>query len=80
MTGLKALESLMDLREYASLEENRGYMPERLWKQFGEEIEGALEKIRKYKPHGDRVDFRQEAYHDVTVYEDGYEDMYYIGD
>lgn len=32
------------------------------------------------KPHGKVVDFRQEAFYDVTVYEDGYEDRFYIGD
>ena len=32
------------------------------------------------KQHGKVVDFRQEPYHDVTVYEDGYEDWCYIGD
>lgn len=34
-----------------------------------------LEKI-----HGKVIETRMEAYHDVTVYEDGYEDRYYIGD
>ena len=30
--------------------------------------------------HGRVVERRQEAYHDVIVYEDGYEESYYIGD
>ena len=30
--------------------------------------------------HGKVIDFRFDAYHDVTVYEDGYEEKYYIGD
>lgn len=32
------------------------------------------------KLHGKVVGTRMEAYHDVTIYEDGYEDWYYIGD
>lgn len=32
------------------------------------------------KAHGKVVGFRRTAYHDITVYEDGYEDWYYIGD
>lgn len=30
--------------------------------------------------HGKVVDYRCEAFYDVTVYEDGYEDRYYVGD
>ena len=30
--------------------------------------------------HGKCIDFRMEAYHNVHVYEDGYEDWDYIGD
>lgn len=30
--------------------------------------------------HGKIVDYRQEAYHDVHVYEDGFEERFYIGD
>ncbi len=30
--------------------------------------------------HGKLVEVRQEAYHDVYVYEDGYEERFYIGD
>ncbi len=32
------------------------------------------------KLHGKVVGFRMDPYHDVTIYEDGYEDRYYIGD
>ena len=32
------------------------------------------------KIHGKVVGSRQEPYHDVTIYEDGYEDWYYLGD
>lgn len=80
MTGLEALTALRNLKEYAGERSNRGYMPVRIWMEFKDEIEAALAQLQTYKPHGDSVDFRQEAYHDVTVYEDGYEDMYYIGD
>ena len=31
-------------------------------------------------PHGKLVERRWEAYHDVDVYEDGYEERHYIGD
>ena len=30
--------------------------------------------------HGKLIEYRFEAYHDVKVYEDGYEEWYYIGD
>ena len=30
--------------------------------------------------HGRCIDYRQEPYHDVHVFEDGYEDWLYIGD
>ena len=30
--------------------------------------------------HGRLVEYRFDAYHDVKVYEDGYEEKYYIGD
>lgn len=32
------------------------------------------------KTHGKIVDRRVEPFHDVTVYEDGYEERFYIGD
>ena len=32
------------------------------------------------KLHGKVVETRMEPYHDVTVYEDGYEDWFYIGE
>ena len=43
------------------------------------ELEKRLGKPRK-NPHGEVVERRMEAYHDVVVYEDGYEERYYIGD
>lgn len=33
-----------------------------------------------YEEHGALVEVRQEAYCDVKIYEDGYEERYYIGD
>lgn len=33
-----------------------------------------------YRLHGPVVDYRMESYHDVRVYEDGYEERMYIGD
>ena len=80
MTGLEALNALRNLKEFAGDRGNLGYMPVKIWLEFKEEIEAALVQLQTYKPHGDQVDFRQEAYHDVTVYEDGYEEMFYIGD
>lgn len=80
MTSLEALKALRNLKEYAGDDQNRGYMPVKIWSEFKEEISAALIQLQTYKPHGDQVDFRQEAYHDVAVYEDGYEDMFYIGD
>lgn len=35
---------------------------------------------KKPNPHGKVIDRRCEAYHDVVVYEDGYEERFYIGD
>ena len=32
------------------------------------------------KLHGEVVGYRMEPYHDVTVYADGYEDWFYIGE
>lgn len=32
------------------------------------------------REHGRCIDMRWEAYHDVYVFEDGYEERYYIGD
>lgn len=40
--------------------------------------DGYWEEMRRL--HGPIVDYRMEAYHDVRVYEDGYEDRMYIGD
>lgn len=33
-----------------------------------------------YAEHGALVEVRMEAYYDVRVYEDGFEERYYIGD
>lgn len=30
--------------------------------------------------HGKMIDRRTDAYHDITVYEDGTEESYYLGD
>ena len=35
---------------------------------------------RFYKKHGELVEYRQEAYYDVKVYADGYEERISIGD
>ena len=32
------------------------------------------------KEHGKIVGYRMDPYHDVTIYEDGYEDRFYIGE
>lgn len=45
-----------------------------------EEIEPAPGPSPMEKIHGKVVSSRFEPYHDVTVYEDGYEDWLYIGD
>ena len=37
-------------------------------------------KKRPTNPHGAVIERRMEAYHDVIVYEDGYEERFYIGD
>ena len=34
---------------------------------------------KKY-PHGEVVEVQQLAFHDVTIYEDGHEESFYIGD
>lgn len=45
-----------------------------------EEIEPDDSPSPMEKIHGKVVGTRWEPYHDVTIYEDGYEDWYYIGD
>lgn len=49
-----------------------------------DEEKALYNKIREFKPkpnpHGKVVSTRFEPYHDVTVYEDGHEEWYYIGD
>lgn len=46
------------------------------WEQEYDEKEVDWSK----SPHGKPIAVRFEPYHDVTVYEDGYENWYYIGD
>ena len=42
----------------------------------------ALDILGPYTPgpHGEVIEYRQDAYHDVKVYEDGHEEFFYIGD
>ena len=42
--------------------------------------EESKQKEYAHPVHGKIVDIRFEAYHDVTVYEDGHEERFYIGD
>lgn len=44
------------------------------------EEQASKHKFTEENPHGKVVEVRQEAYHDVTVYEDGYEERFYIGE
>lgn len=37
-------------------------------------------KLLSVVNHGRAVGYRQDPYHDVTIYEDGYEDRFYIGE
>ena len=46
---------------------------------FGE-IEAERKPSWMEKRHGKVVGARMDPYHDVTIYEDGYEDYSYIGD
>ena len=48
------------------------------WVQPG--FKGYDPKIKPDMPHGRIVGERMEAYHNVTVYEDGHEEKDYIGD
>lgn len=43
-----------------------------------EEIEEEIDWSKS--PHGKPIGTRFDSYHDVTIYEDGYEERYYIGD
>lgn len=43
-------------------------------------IIGLKENTTESKEHGKVVEYRQEAYCDVKVYEDGYEERFYIGE
>lgn len=45
---------------------------------FNGDISAASEFI--HPEHGRIIETRFDPYHDVTVYEDGYEERYYIGD
>lgn len=49
---------------------------------FFDYVDGKVDSLPEAPvgPHGKVVDTRFEAYHDVTVYEDGYEDRFYIGE
>lgn len=47
------------------------------WEYTDEELEAMPEHIGE---HGRCIEYRFEPYHDVKVYEDGYEERYYIGD
>lgn len=46
--------------------------------QFAED--GEADKEYRHPVHGRIVETRFEPYHDVTVYEDGYEERFYIGE
>ncbi len=51
------------------------------WEYTDEEIEKERKNIDWSKsPHGKPIGTRFDAYHDVTVYEDGHEEQFYIGD
>ena len=41
---------------------------------------GDTTTLLKMNEHGRLVERRFEAYHDVSIFEDGHEDWYYIGD
>lgn len=47
------------------------------WEYTEEELKAMPEVVGE---HGKCIDYRQEAYHDVHVFEDGYEERFYIGD
>lgn len=47
------------------------------WEYTDEELASMPEVTGE---HGRCVEYRQEAYHDVHVFEDGYEERLYIGD
>lgn len=50
------------------------------WDYTDEEIEDEKNTDWSKSPHGKPIGTRFDPYHDVTVYEDGYEERYYIGD
>ena len=47
------------------------------WEYTSEELAAMPQATGK---HGKCIDYRQEAYHDVHVYEDGHEERIYICD
>lgn len=47
------------------------------WEYTEEEIKSISEVIGE---HGKCVEYRQDAYHDVHIFEDGHEERLYIGD
>ena len=52
-----------------------------IWIELTEEQqEKILAEFPGKSEHGRCIDYRQEAYHDVNVFEDGYEERFYIGD
>lgn len=51
----------------------------KFWWEMTEEEIAALPEPQAGE-HGKCVDYRFEAYHDVHVYEDGYEEWLYIGE
>ena len=47
------------------------------WQYSEEELSEMTDCVGE---HGRCIEYRQEAYHDVHVFEDGYEERTYIGD
>lgn len=61
--------------------ENKGYDPIAVFLGIcNGEIEEPEEKEYIHPVHGKVVGTRFDPYHDVTIYEDGHEERYYIGD
>lgn len=65
------MEMFKDIMDYLDSPELGENSPE-----FGESAYWS----KFYEEHGAFVEVRQEAYCDVKIYEDGYEERYYIGD
>lgn len=78
-------EAMADL--YQSIGEIKGALLEMAevdglddyWEAFDYYDEDAVDEYR-HPIHGRIVDVRFDAYHDVTVYEDGFEERNYIGE